>query len=910
MKSKIFVINLERCINKRNRMKERLKNESYQLWKAIDGRELNEEKLKEMKCDILKEWKDPYSGRNITLGEVGCALSHYKIYEYCVKNNIENAVILEDDVLIPNDFGEKISTILEKLAHIDWEFCYLGRKSMDNKDVPYNEIFVKSGYSYWTCSYIINLKGMKKIIKSGMKNNLIAQDEVLPIIGKVSPHKNFYKYYNIDEPLKMYSLKNLICKPEPSAFLNSDTENTKEIILPTLELIILTTGTDMTDGLKRFIKSCNVYGLSYIIMGLGDKWNGGDMSKGPGGGQKICYLINYIKHFNPEQLILVSDSYDVIMTANSKEIIKKFNEFNKPIVFASEPNCWPDKSLANKYPNVNSDNKYLNSGGFIGKVKDILKILPETFESHSDDQLYYTKQFLNTSLIELDYKCKIFQCLNKAENNIEILYNKSRVKNKITETLPCQIHGNGDNSRKLYLNKLGNYLSRNWTDIWGYNKKNMLLELPKSINILIYIETNAEKHEIYEDLRNIINENINVIKEKSIVNIFKYSTNKFFSENTIGNKSVEKNRNNALKLALQKNVDYFWFIDSIYVITNKYVLRNMILQNKGIVGPFLNKKGKLWSNFWGDIDNGGWYKTSFDYHDIVNRERKGCWNIAHLAGNYLINKDSILKVQNFYTNNYNKYYDSDMKFSKNCRDNNIFLYVDNMDYYGYIYEEIKDEIPTNAIHKNFYLFETNKDNWAKTYFHPEFYNSINKWNKLKIKEICPYAFEFPLMNNLFCEHLLDEVNNINEWSSGGHKEIKDSRIGGIEYHPTVDIHIKKIGFRKQWEEIIHTYIAPLVSHLYSPYKTNGINIAFVVKYELGKQEYLKPHHDSSTYSLTLTLNRPNIDFEGGGTRFVKQDVTIQGKKGYCSIHPGKLTHYHEGLPITKGKRYIMVSFIN
>ena len=46
----------------------------------------------------------------------------------------------------------------------------------------------------------------------------------------------------------------------------------------------------------------------------------------------------------------------------------------------------------------------------------------------------------------------------------------------------------------------------------------------------------------------------------------------------------------------------------------------MILQNKSIIGPFLNKKGKLWSNFWGDIDEGGWYKDSFDYKAIVNKE--------------------------------------------------------------------------------------------------------------------------------------------------------------------------------------------------------------------------------------------------------------------------------------------------
>ena len=122
--------------------------------------------------------------------------------------------------------------------------------------------------------------------------------------------------------------------------------------------------------------------------------------------------------------------------------------------------------------------------------------------------------------------------------------------------------------------------------------------------------------------------------------------------------------------------------------------------------------------------------------------------------------------------------------------------------------------------------------------------------------------------------------------------------------------MKQIGFRKQWNSIIKTYIAPLITHLYSPYQTKGINIAFVVKYEMGNQEYLRPHHDSSTYSIVITLNRPNIDFKGGGTRFIKQDVFTQGKKGHCTVHPGRLTHYHEGLPITEGKRYIMVSFIN
>jgi hypothetical protein len=44
----------------------------------------------------------------------------------------------------------------------------------------------------------------------------------------------------------------------------------------------------------------------------------------------------------------------VILNANAKTIIRRFfEEFpDKKIVFGAEPFCWPDKTLANKYPQV------------------------------------------------------------------------------------------------------------------------------------------------------------------------------------------------------------------------------------------------------------------------------------------------------------------------------------------------------------------------------------------------------------------------------------------------------------------------------------------------------------------------------------------------------------------------------
>ena len=36
---------------------------------------------------------------------------------------------------------------------------------------------------------------------------------------------------------------------------------------------------------------------------------------------------------------------------------------------------------------------------------------------------------------------------------------------------------------------------------------------------------------------------------------------------------------------------------------------------------------------------------------------------------------------------------------------------------------------------------------------------------------------------------------------------------------------------------------------------------FVVRYKPTEQSFLRPHHDSSTYTINVGLNRPFIDYE-------------------------------------------------
>ena len=56
-------------------------------------------------------------------------------------------------------------------------------------------------------------------------------------------------------------------------------------------------------------------------------------------------------------------SYDVILAGSPIELLWKFLQFKSKLVFSAESFCWPEWSLAEKYPPVPVGKRFLNSGG-------------------------------------------------------------------------------------------------------------------------------------------------------------------------------------------------------------------------------------------------------------------------------------------------------------------------------------------------------------------------------------------------------------------------------------------------------------------------------------------------------------------------------------------------------------------
>lgn len=85
---KIYAINLASQTEKNNYIINECKklNLNVDIFDGVYGAELSEEYLKSNVLD--------YPNCYLTRGEIGCALSHIKIYEDIIKNNLPYAMII------------------------------------------------------------------------------------------------------------------------------------------------------------------------------------------------------------------------------------------------------------------------------------------------------------------------------------------------------------------------------------------------------------------------------------------------------------------------------------------------------------------------------------------------------------------------------------------------------------------------------------------------------------------------------------------------------------------------------------------------------------------------------------------------------------------------------------------------
>ncbi|XP_064641909.1 procollagen-lysine,2-oxoglutarate 5-dioxygenase 1-like isoform X4 [Lineus longissimus] len=701
-------------------------------------------------------------------------------------------------------------------------------------------------------------------------------------------------------------------------------------------LLVITVATEESDGFKRFMRSAQKYGYDVEVLGMGLEWTGGDIDLHPGGGQKVKLLKEAMEKYQDRKdlIIMFVDSYDVVLTAEYKEILKQFKKSESRVIFSAEGFCWPDLSLAERYPLVKlNEKRYLNSGGFIGYAPELWEIVSSApLDDADDDQLFYTRIFLDDNLreqyaIKLDSKGEIFQNLNGALDEVDLKFKGTEafMYNTRTGTTPTVIHGNGPIKHEF--NRLANYLAGHWTPTHGciscsedtFSLKDFAIEDYPSVTMgIILPHPTPFINEFFQRIAKLDypKQKIDLYvfnrvehHSKDVTAFLETHSDEYHSVKSVTpdqNQLETEGRNNGIDWCIHNNCKYYFSVDSLVQMTNPDSLKLLIEQNRTILTPNIHRYRKLWATFWGAVTPDGYYLRSPEYIDLVQRRRLGLWNVPYISNIYLIQASKLPALVGAFTT-IREDVDADIQFTFTLRRKGIFMIVTNLKNFGHLIN--CDTYGTDHLHNDLYQIFENRHDWVEKYIHDNYSQALNP--RTEIEQPCPDVYWFPVVSATFCKHLIEEMEHFGQWSGGKNKD--DRLAGGYENVPTVDIHMNQIGYERHWLHFLHQFIMPMQQKIFIGYVHDPptAHMNFVVRYRPGEQDRLRPHHDSSTYTINIALNQPGVDYEGGGCRFVRQNCSVvDSRVGWSLIQPGRLTHYHEGLLTTKGTRYIMISFVD
>ncbi|KAM9819562.1 procollagen galactosyltransferase 1-like isoform 1-T1 [Syngnathus typhle] len=216
----VFMINLVRRVDRRERMLRTLHEMeiSCKVIAAVDGKALNKSDIKSMGISMLPGYKDPYHGRPLTKGELGCFLSHYNIWKEIADRGLQTSLVIEDDLRFEVFFKRRLQALLQEVTthKLDWDLIYIGRKRMQvdhpEKSVPNVRNLVEADYSYWTLGYMLSLQGARKLLKAEPLKKMLPVDEFLPVMYDKHPVLDYMEHFE-DRNLRAFSAEPLLVYP-------------------------------------------------------------------------------------------------------------------------------------------------------------------------------------------------------------------------------------------------------------------------------------------------------------------------------------------------------------------------------------------------------------------------------------------------------------------------------------------------------------------------------------------------------------------------------------------------------------------------------------------------------------------------------------------------------------------------
>lgn len=681
---------------------------------------------------------------------------------------------------------------------------------------------------------------------------------------------------------------------------------------------MLTVATEANEGYERFLRSAQRFNYSVKTLGLGQAWRGGDVAHTVGGGQKVRWLKEAMEPLKAmgDLVVLFVDSYDVVLAGGPRELLSRFGAPGLGVLFSAEAFCWPQEGLAPAYPPPPPGGKaFLNSGGFLGFAPAVWRLVERwRFRDHDDDQLFYTRLYLQPRLREelglaLDHHSRIFQNLNGAIDEVVVKFEpgRVRVRNVAYDTLPIVIHGNGPT--KLQLNYLGNYVPWGWSpdgcgdcdhglrDLSGVPEEalpwvllGVFVEqptpfLPRFLQRLLRWRYPGARLRLFLHNRE-------PHHEPHIAALWPRLRRRFASIRMVGpEEGLEPGAARDMGMSLCRQdpqCQHYLSLDADVALTHMGTLRALLRQNRRVLAPLLSRPGQLWSNFWGALSPDGFYARSQDYVDIVQGKRRGVWNVPYVSHAYLIEGAALrgpLGAEPVFSQSDT---DPDMALCQRARETGLFLHVTNREHFGHLL--VTSNYNSSRRHPDLLQLPHNTQDWEQQYLH-ENYSRI--FQETLYEEPCPDVFRFPLFSERFCRELLEEAQGYGSWSQ---------EQAGVH-----SVALARLGLDGLWMGALGRYLAPVARRLFPGYQHKGRAVlSSVVRYRPSPAPGEAPPPPAATVTVSLGLSPP----QGGGWRFPRYDCGVLGPPpGWALLHPGRLTHRPELLPPPHGTRFALVTLL-
>ncbi|KAG8470599.1 hypothetical protein KFE25_009020 [Diacronema lutheri] len=215
---RIVIISLARRQAKRASMLQRTRaaaiEQACTVFDAVDGLQLDAAWLREHGYAPYGRWRieghaSRFFRRELKWGEVGCAISHLRVWEQCAaraehEGETRPTLVLEDDIVFPDDFARKLASVLHALARAPTEhgvappdFVYLLSKPIGtlargerSREVPIDaerQLVLNPPPSWKMGAYLLFPEGARKLARSAFRSNLVPVDDFLPAIATGHP---------------------------------------------------------------------------------------------------------------------------------------------------------------------------------------------------------------------------------------------------------------------------------------------------------------------------------------------------------------------------------------------------------------------------------------------------------------------------------------------------------------------------------------------------------------------------------------------------------------------------------------------------------------------------------------------------------------------------------------------------